>query len=429
MNPRKALILATVAAAAVAVPASAQQSGPVAVYWVSAATTSGLGGYGGGDMAGADTGEPPPAADKPKKKAKKKFGLGSVVGGVVGATTGLPVGDLGMGGGDDDDAGPGGPPPGYAPSRGYPGMPGSGGPSRTLNLQLGSSLRPTGAPSADHLIPAGMGMGPSLPLVTPTQVRPEPGGYDQPYGQGQKPKGKMLIYWGCGEHAPAPPIVIDFAKLGQGAAPNFPTLAVNAPQPPAPGRFATYGEWPNPRSSEAVPMNASLVGAHTVQGTYSPAISFSLGAGQDFMAPLNVTSRPSPGGGNLLSWNAVPTATGYFAWLMGAPQSGEKDTLVLWSSSAQAVAFSALMDYLPPAEVRRLIGSKVVMAPTVTQCTVPAEVMQGGTVGMAQMIAYGDEANFADPPKPANPKTPWNLKWTVKVRFKSTATVMVGLNM
>ena len=45
------------------------------------------------------------------------------------------------------------------------------------------------------------------------------------------------------------------------------------------------------------------------------------------------------------------------------------------------------------------------------------------------MIAYGPESNFAWPPKPANPKTPWNPEWNVRVRTKSTTTAMLGMDM
>ena len=42
-----------------------------------------------------------------------------------------------------------------------------------LNLQLASPRRAAGAPSAEHLPPAGLAAGPSLPLVTP-QAAPRP---------------------------------------------------------------------------------------------------------------------------------------------------------------------------------------------------------------------------------------------------------------
>jgi len=100
----------------------------------------------------------------------------------------------------------------------------------------------------------------------------------------------------------------------------------------------------------------------------------------------------------------------------------------MWSSSAlQTFAGGGLLDYLAPAEVHRLIGQKVVMPPSQTQCAIPAEVTAAAPMGMLSMIAYGDEANFADPPRPADPKLPWNISWTTKVRYKSTTGVMLGM--
>ena len=83
------------------------------------------------------------------------------------------------------------------------------------------------------------------------------------------------------------------------------------------------------------------------------------------------------------------------------------------------------MDYVPPAEVRRLIGMKAVLPPTTTSCIVPSEVVQAVPVGMLMMIAYGDELNVSNPPKPA--KGPWNIDYTVKLRLKSTTSTMLGM--
>jgi hypothetical protein len=114
---------------------------------------------------------------------------------------------------------------------------------------------------------------------------------------------------------------------------------------------------------------------------------------------------------------------------MGGGRRGGCDAVqaIMWSSSATASFMGAVMDYLPPAEVRRLVAARAVLPPSASECVIPSEVMQQGAVGMLSMIAYGDEVNFADPPKPANPKTPWNLKWTAKVRFKSTTGTMIGI--
>ncbi len=295
---------------------------------------------------------------------------------------------------------------------------------RRILLQLGSQQAPAGPPRADHVIPAGMNMGPALPLLTPERApaprgeRGEPGGMEQP-------KGGMLIYWGCGEGVrPGQPVVIDYAKLAQGQAPSMAARRVSAPAAPAPGRNRTYGDWPNVEDAKQVPDSASLRGDHTVKGSYSPEIRFSLGEGQDFMDRVALASAPRGAGAASVSWNAVPAATGYFATVFGA---AERDEVVFWSSSEVQEMGGMLMDYVPPSEVARLVREKVVLAPSTTECTVPAEVVKkSGGSPFLNFIAYGPEANFAQPPRPGDPKKPWDLVWTAKVRFKSTASLILG---
>ena len=67
------------------------------------------------------------------------------------------------------------------------------------------------------------------------------------------------------------------------------------------------------------------------------------------------------------------------------------------------------------------------MAPSTTQCIVPSEVVKAVSTPMLMMVAYGDEVNVAHPPKPSNPKAPWNIDWATKVRYRSTTTAMLGM--
>ena len=401
-----------------AAPAVAQQSGPKAVYWVDAATTTGMGAGGMGGMSSSAMASQY-AAEAQQQEDYEQPGMGEAIGGSLAGNAGAALGGM-FGGGKKKSRPSGGsqaaaaPPPRRAAPANY---------TRTLALHLGSSQKAAGEPSADHLPPPGLQAGPSLPLVTPRAAPPVQAQPGMPQGMGQ-PRGKMLIYWGCGERAAAPPIVIDLAKIGPGMKTSpFPVINVNPGTPPAPGRHATYGAWPNERSQTTVPATGSLTGAHTVKGNYSPVINFSVDPGHDFMAPLTITGQnPSPGGGKLVTWNAVPGATGYYAYMMG---STDGETMVMWSSSATAGAFGPLMDYLPPSEVRRLITARAVLPPTTTQCIVPSEVVQAVPIGMFMMIAYGDELNVSHPPKPA--KGPWNIDYTVKVRLKSVTSTMLGM--
>jgi hypothetical protein len=297
-----------------------------------------------------------------------------------------------------------------------------------LTLQLGSTQAAAGDPRADHM----PGTYQVLPLVTPREAAapvPEETVEEQPT-MPQRPRGRMLISWGCGEHAgPGQPLVIDFSKIGPGQPlPHFPYIAVHHQNPPSAGRYRTYGEWPNGRTREQAP--PLLAGNHSVHGNYSPDIRFTLPENRDYMPPLTIdASAKSPAGATMLAWQPVAGATGYFAAMFGASAgNGGDPTIVMWSSSArQTFAGGGLLDYLAPAEVRRLIGEKAVMPPDQTRCAIPAEATSSAPMGMLSMIAYGEEANFVDPSRPADARVPWNIRWTAKVRYKSTAGLMLGM--
>lgn len=380
---------AALAAAAVAMAGSATAqapkqvvTGPVATYWMSAQTTSGftMGGMG----AGAEGGGRP--------------SMGSMFGAMMG---------------------------------------GGGGPSWThsLILQLGSARKPSAAPAAEHAPPPGLEAGPSLPLVTPTAGPPAQRTEEEPEmpRDYQKPRGRMLIYWGCGEHArPGQPLVLDFATLAEGKAPPaaftnmMRGLAVTPMQPPSPTRNATYGEWPNARARTSVPPTGSLAGEHLIRGNYSPDIRFSFDGAQDFMPAVRVTTNaPVPSGAVQLGWAPVSGAVAYIASTMG----GDGDTVVLWSSSEVQTLLFALPDYLKPADVTRLVAQRALLSPQTTSCTVPQEVAKAAPQSMFNLVAYGGEANFTHPPRPADPKVAWNIDWTVKVRYRSATGGLLGMTM
>ena len=294
----------------------------------------------------------------------------------------------------------------------------------SLLLRLSSREKPTADPQAQHFIPAGLQMGASLPLVTPepVHVRDTPSGPSEP-GSYEKPKGRMLIYWGCGEHAAAP-LVIDFAKVAEGQVPaNVQELAKMgramgrmATHVPGPENSPGFGEWPNRRDARPVPASASLIGAHRIEGNYSPPIGFTLGTGQDFMPGLGLTDAGAmPSGADRLTWQLAPQATGYALAMFGGNQNGD---VIIWTS-AKSAALTPGFDYLTPSEVRKLVATGAVLPPTTNQCVLPSEVAAAVPAGMVMGIGYGPEAYFTD-----NPKLP---KWAARVRFKSTAMLMRGM--
>ena len=286
----------------------------------------------------------------------------------------------------------------------------------TLDLRLASRTKAPASPEADHLIPPGLQMGASLPLLTPVRAEPERAPTSLP-ANFQKPKGRMLIYWGCGEHVGAgQPTVIDFAKVAEGQVPpGMAAMASMAHLVTGPTSAPGFGRWPNQKDSRAVPAAGSLVGAHKVEANYAPAVGFSLSAGQDFMAPLNLAEAgPLPSGATPLRWQQPANATGYALAMFGATASGD---VVMWSSASKA-AMPAL-DYVSPSEVRRLITAGAVLPPSTGQCLLPAEVAAAVPAGMVTMIGYGPEAYFAEKPKAPT--------WTTRVRYKTTASLMHGM--
>jgi len=385
MIRRQALL--SVAAIWIAGSAGAAQpvTGPIASYWMSASTTSGMGGMFGGGAGGG--------GQRPSMSQMMSMGMGR------------------------------GPDPNAA--------------HYGLILQLGSAHRPDGgAPQAEHDAPVNLGVGPVLPLLSPqpmakpTYEESQPG----PPPQYQKPRGRMLIFWGCGEHAPPnQPVIIDFSTLDQaGAAQRFAGLArglaVTPMQPPSPSRNATYGEWPNRESREiAIPANGSLQGDHFVHGNYTPDIKFNLAASQDFLPPIQLTTNArNPSGSATLAWNPVDGSKGYFSTMFGAK---DRDDIVMWTSSAsQASAFS-LPDYLSNGEISRLVAARALMPPSQTACVVPQEVVSAaGSSGFFQLAAYGGESNLSWPPRPPAPKT-WNIAWEVKIRYRSSTSGILGMDL
>src|SRR3546814_15387313 len=70
-------------------------------------------------------------------------------------------------------------------------------------------------------MPADMKLGASVPLVTPQRTS---GTIDRTPTEApenfQRPKGRLLLFWGCGVHAGAgQPVVIDFSRIAQGQMP------------------------------------------------------------------------------------------------------------------------------------------------------------------------------------------------------------------
>jgi hypothetical protein len=311
---------------------------------------------------------------------------------------------------------------------GMMGMPRSG-PVKNLFLRLISPQSLPSSPEASHDIPPGQRMGDSLPLIIPPKAQAEryEGQEEQP--RYEKPKMRMLIYWGCGEEVPkGQPLVIDTERMNMADFGKAMAGRSGSQHPPMPRSGRIYSQWPNERSSKQVLPESSLKGGQLVHGNYTPDIRFSIDEGHDFMSPVSFSSvrgglRDSIG----FQWKAIPTATGYFASAMSSNR--ETEELILWSSSEVKETGWGLMDFLSPGDVRRLIQDRVVMPSDRTSCSVPKGIFRDTEGAMLQFIAYGDELNVVHPPRPKDPKEQenWRPIWEVKERRKSTAMLPLGM--
>lgn len=307
---------------------------------------------------------------------------------------------------------------------------GGDGDNYNIDLRLTSATpAPQQPEKGEHFFLPAAKMGKSVPLLgdAPGQAKETERDYDQSYPT-EKPKGRLLIFWGCHEKAPkGQPFVIDFSKMPTAKMPPMaiPSGAMAKYQAEAKARDANAAWWPNGKGGKQPKSGSTLVGEHRVTSTFTPEIKFSLA--NSYMAALNVSANDATGAIQL-GWNSVPTATGYAAWAMGGlDRAGEGGDMVMWTSAANR-DFSDSMGWLSPAEVQKQIGLKNVMPPSQTSCAIPAEAKTAaGGMMFGSMNAFGPEENFAFPAKPADPKAVWNIEWTARARFQSFASFMTGM--
>ncbi|MBN1613034.1 MAG: hypothetical protein JW950_01075, partial [Deltaproteobacteria bacterium] len=274
------------------------------------------------------------------------------------------------------------------------------GSKRSLTLQLGSPRKTPEEPEATHDIPPGMNMGKTLPLTVLELEAPARTEEREPADREEieKPKARMLMYWGCGESVSSgQPKVLDAEKMDMiefGKAMMGRTGS--AQSPPSPRAGGTYAEWPGRISFQGIPQDSTLTGDHFVHGNFTPDIKFSLDEKHDFMAPVELTVlKGDPADSIKFQWKKIPTATGYFAMVIGYNEAtGE---MIIWSSSEVQEPGYGLMNYLTPADVKRFIKGKVIMGPEVTSCSIPKGIFKEAKGAMLQFIGYGDELNIAYP--------------------------------
>lgn len=287
---------------------------------------------------------------------------------------------------------------------------------RDLDLLLSSGQRPTAAPQAEHMIPAALTMGTSLPLLTPppTAVAQDRAADDEL----REFKGRLVIFRGCAGSATADqPEVIELAGLSPDQRRLAQAMASRKGWDEAePARAVTTGVWPTIETEKPVPANGSLVGEHRVQSNYAPEIRFQVTASHDFLAPVQLSTR-SAGEAMELSWKPVATALGSQAMAVGAKESGTE--IVLWTSSSAPWGESSVPAALDAATARKLISSGALMPPEQTTCTIGAAAMKRLGDAVVSFTAYGEALRTAGPvPAPGRPPL-----WTLTLERTSASTI------
>ncbi|MFT4256377.1 MAG: hypothetical protein QM599_05405 [Pseudoxanthomonas sp.] len=312
-----------------------------------------------------------------------------------------------------------------------------------LDVALLNQLKP-GA-TADMDTPNGLGLG------TLTLMPPPPSTSTQGVGvQDDPPDVEVTIeeYWGCGgSPGPGQPKVATF-KVKSGVASSTGSMSPGIFKPQDDIKPTTaYVLWPNKVSGQPVPEGASMVGTHRFKGQGIPAsLQFDLARNADFMPKIALTSQMGEDRDPIdLSWQPVDRAQAYFitAVQMEAPtdsgngKSGYKLKGTMWSSAEVGGAGESLLDYLNPSDLGKWLKQKVLLSPDTIHCTIPQGIFGNGngglTIGspiMLDMAAYGPETTLLYPPKPTDPKqlAAWKPEWSVRVRSKSTANAIAGMN-
>jgi hypothetical protein len=282
---------------------------------------------------------------------------------------------------------------------------GKGNISRQMDLRLANPADIPGGYSAEHLVPEGMRIGPSLPLKG--ERRGMGGGGSS---EAEQSEGKVLIYWGCSETVlKGQPEVIDLKAMGSRVSPEVAAMAQQSRKRKGGG---DGGEilpprtlwWPyGDNTFTGIPAEASVVGEHVVKASFmQQEIRYALDKDMDFLEALNFKASSSDLKAAIpLKWDQLSRAKGYNLNAVGAV--GDKE-IIIWMAARNKNPM--------------LPGSQ-------NSCTIPAGIFQKTSGAMAMAEAVGPTRGFAYPPLKPGEKKP--LIWTAKVRVSGFDNLMLGM--
>ncbi len=298
--------------------------------------------------------------------------------------------------------------------------------------------RKSGQVSAEQAIPPSVKLGASLPIRPPVRATgktPFDEPTDTPPAEG-KARITIKTYWGCSATVrPGQPNVqtIEFdSRTGMGVWGEAVRSRVEADRGATSNRNSSF--WPNKENGKRVPDDASLAGAHKVSGAGLPdSLSFTIGSAQDFLPAMGLSSSGSKDAVLRLAWSPLAQATAYFVNATGIAMNegdgGSMDEVVFtqWSSSEVPESGDGLVNYLSNANQDKYLKEKAILPASQNSCDIPSGIFADSMFVNARGIAYGRELNLVHPPRPEDVKVAWDQEWTARVRVKSVATLMVGL--
>ncbi len=296
-----------------------------------------------------------------------------------------------------------------------------------LDISVYTSKNP-GLSDAKQMIPSGMNLGDSLQLSAPVpektvHIPVDENPLEPTY---EKPKGKISVYWGCGETIRlGQPRTLDVATASLDDYAKF--FVVRGKTTKGARLQPGHPAWPNKVDDRKLLDGASLVGQHNFVGNGIPeSFKVSLGAAQDAMPAIELKQSKKEGA-VALEWRSIPHARGYFVTVMGGKSDGnDSGEMIVWTSSEQVDFGFGMIDYQSNYDIDKWIKEKVILPASAIECVVPKGIFPEGATGMLRMIAYGSEAYFVHPPRPEDPRVSWNPDWQTKVRVKSVFSSMLG---
>jgi hypothetical protein len=330
----------------------------------------------------------------------------------------------------------------------YPTARHSGLTGQYLDIALHNTLKP--GVEAQDMIPSGLNLGKSLTLI-PIEPSQSSKGESTP-GKVPDIEVKISEYWGCGASVrPGQPKVATFKVKGGNKTvnPRAGMAGMQGVEFQSSGSLSKglyvpdrdidlqpgYVYWPNRQYGKQVPSGARLAGDHQITGDGIPAsMKFQVQQDADFMPKLMLRSQGELTDAIDLSWPSVNRARSYFITGMHTEMKSESSIqMVIWSSADVPGAGSELHAYLSGSQIDKWQKQKILLPASATSCTIPKGIFaaqSGGQPipGILMMTAYGPESWITYPPKPADPKQPWNPEWSVRLRAKSTAFSMLGMN-